>query len=143
LNSIRSEAVAVYATPSAIFAFVAHGFPVSISIQEGHERANSLDSAEDEAISDIRERLASYQRNGYDRGWKNVEVEKEIGSDFACPPTISFCPPSTKITSISREDGGWRLVIHNRWDQEVILDSKFALVSTRRLPDAPSPRQQP
>jgi hypothetical protein len=39
-----------------------------------------------------------------------------------------------RIVSIGRDGDNWRLVIRNRWDQEVILDSQFKFVSTRRLP---------
>jgi hypothetical protein len=49
--------------------------------------------------------------------------------------TSAWCPPTvTKFISISREGEDWRVVVRNRWDQEVILSPKFDVVSTRRLP---------
>ncbi len=46
----------------------------------------------------------------------------------------AVCTFSAKsIVSISHQDGNWRLVVRNRWDQEIILNSKFDLVGTQRL----------
>ncbi len=49
-------------------------------------------------------------------------------------PTCQF--QAKRIVSISRDGENWWLVVENRWEQEIILDSKFNLVSTKRLPAA-------
>jgi len=39
----------------------------------------------------------------------------------------------TKIASISKQGSNWRLVLRNRWDEEVILDQNCSLVSVKQL----------
>jgi hypothetical protein len=108
---------------------------------EAHKgQANSLDGAESAAIAEIERRLPEFEKSGYDTSISSrVPIFQEIGMDFACPPygepgSSQGCGFGVKsIPSVSRVGDNWRLVVRNRWDQEVILDSSFKFVSTRRL----------
>lgn len=82
-------------------------------------------------------------KSGYGISTKEVPVALAIGREFACAPfergrddrTSVMCGfMANSIVSVSREGENWRIVVRNRWDQEIILDSKFNLVSTQRLP---------
>jgi hypothetical protein len=137
LDELKSARMAVYAGPDAIVDFY---MPANLGFQEHHERADSLSAAERASLDQIEKGLPTYANNGFDTGFREVEVARAIGIEFACPPyeDPTFrqnCVFGTKsIASISREGDNWRIVLRNRWDQEVILDSKFNLASTRRLP---------
>ena len=92
-----------------------------------------------------RDFLAGSQQepSGYRTDSKEVSVARAIGREFACEfvdgvPRVNCGFAVKSIVSIRWEDGNWRLVVRNRWDQEIILDSKFNLVSTRRLVDPQS-----
>jgi hypothetical protein len=37
------------------------------------------------------------------------------------------------IASIGKQGSNWRLVLRSRWDEEVILDQNFNLVSVQQL----------
>ncbi len=109
------------------------------------ERADSLNAAERASIDAIRKGLAVFEKNGYHTDYHQVvEVSKAVPREFSCAPYGSpefkgMCPTQPQsINSISQQDGIWRLVLRARWDQEVILDSKFNLVSTRRLTPPPA-----
>jgi hypothetical protein len=39
----------------------------------------------------------------------------------------------TKVVSAARDGKNWKLVLRDQWDQEVVLDESYNLVSTRRL----------
>jgi hypothetical protein len=135
--SAMESGVGVYVGPDAIVDFYMTGL---LYAQEHRERANTLDSAIEAAVDGIRRHLPAYERNGYDNsdGGKGIGVGTAIGAGFRCPPFRANCPDVTKVTSVSRQGDTWRLVIQNQWDQEVILDAKFNLVSTRRLSEPPN-----
>ena len=104
-----------------------------------HEkRADNLDSAESASIEEIKRDLPALEGSGFHTDYNEINVGEAIAPGFACPspPVSAICDYTpTKVVSISEEDGNWRLVLRNRWDQEVILGPKFNFVSTRRLPD--------
>jgi hypothetical protein len=111
-------------------------------IHEHNEHAENLDAAERASIGDI-ERQALVN-NLYGSDMKDVPVYKAMGREFACSSERGQEDPrcmfeAKSIVSVSREGENWRIVVHNRWDQEIILDSKFNLVSTKRLPTAITP----
>lgn len=109
-------------------------------MQERREQARSLDAAERASIDEIQRRLPAFERNGYDPGLRQIPLGNAIGTAFDCAPLHSDCHTELrKFVSISREGENWRLVIRNRWEVEMILDSKFNLVSTRNLTQPPEP----
>ena len=134
LAVLESGKVAIYAGADGIVDF---GMSNSIYVQVHRERAEGLDAATNAAIAQIQRNLPTLQRNGYDTGFIQVAVFRVIGMDFACAPypqSDESCSFGIKsVVSISQVTDGWRLVVRNRWDQEIILDSQFKLVSTRRL----------
>jgi hypothetical protein len=128
----------IYAGSDELMTFAMLG---DLSITEHPERAANLDDAERASIGDI-ERLA-LANNLYRFVAKAVPLYPAVGREFACvpferaleDPTAVTCRFTAKsIVSVSHEGENWRLVVRNRWDQEIILDSKFNLVSTQRLP---------
>jgi hypothetical protein len=112
--------------------------PGELDIQRGTSRAASLDAASAEVIATIGRRVSAGNDRLSDEA-AEVPLYRAIGKPFACsdPGEQGFSPNCSfhaeKISSITREGDKWRLVIENRWAQEVILDSKFALVSTQRI----------
>ena len=52
---------------------------------------------------------------------------------MAVRQSVKILPHVAKLVTPRREGGNWRLVLRNYWDQEVILDSEFKLVSTQRV----------
>jgi len=123
---------ALYSTPSALLFF---GMTQSLYIEQYSERSDRLDSAESAVLTEIGRRLLA--GSGYDIPATDIPVFKQIGRAFACDPLDdrSDCWFTAKsIVSINQDGENWRLVVRNRWDQEIILNSKFELVSTRRLP---------
>jgi hypothetical protein len=134
LDALESGAEAAYAGQAALFDFY---IPGALYEREHSGRADSLESAERVSIAEIEKGLPILE-NGYNPGAKEIEVAVAVGREFACPPypdpTSQACVFGVRsIASIRQEGDNWRLVLRNRWDQEVILDSKFNLVSTRRL----------
>jgi hypothetical protein len=113
--------------------------PGQLSVQEWTRRETSLDAASAAAVRDIEQRVRALKSGRLEGTFVEVPLGQAMGKAFACAgfgepdfsPTCSF--HAEKISSVTREGDNWRLVIENRWAQEVILDSKFALVSTRRI----------
>ncbi len=140
LNGLKDGSIAVYAGPDAIVVF---NFSGDLWYQEHRASADSLGAAERASFTEMEQDLARLTDNGFDAGFREVEIARAIGPEFACPGpgdrdfTGRCSREANKIASIGREGDNWRLVLRNRWDQEVILDSKFNLVSTRRLPAPP------
>jgi hypothetical protein len=135
LNDLQNGTEGVYVGSTALVNFISLG--PNFEIQEHGRRADSLDAAERAAIDEIRKQLPKLT-DSYETGFKVVNVSRDVGSGFACepyPPRANCGFGVKRIVSVSREGDDWRLVIRNRWDQEIILDSQFKLVSTRRLPN--------
>jgi hypothetical protein len=112
-------------------------------VYAGHrETANSLDAAESAAIEDLQKDVGATKR-GFDRAGTKVVVF--LGPDpmdtlFDCAePMNANCPSIAKFVSVGREGENWRVLIRGTWDQELILDEKFLLVKSRRLPSPASP----
>lgn len=100
------------------------------------QRAASLDDAESAAIDELRRNLPVFERRGYDPGYREVNLAPSIGRTWACAEddlraNCSF--GAKRLVSISQVGENWRVVARNRWDEEITLDSKFALISCRRI----------
>jgi len=138
LNALRADRLAVYVTPDEMVEFNAG---TSLYIKTHRERADNLRAAERASISELDAGLADFEKRGFHTDSKEVQLSKAIGMEFACalsprePGFSSMCGWGARIVSIGREADKWGLVLRNRWDQEVILDKDFDLVSTRRLPE--------
>jgi hypothetical protein len=131
-EELNAGSAALYSTPGALLYF---GMTLSLYVEEHSERSDSLDSAESAVLTEIGRRLLA--GSGYGLPANDIPVYKEIGRAFACDP-VNDRPncwfTAKSIVSIGRDGENWRLVVRNRWDQEIILNLKFELVSTRRLP---------
>jgi hypothetical protein len=137
-TELESGRAAVYAGSAGLALFY---MPGNLYVQQHTQHADNLDAAEHESILEIERR--ALENNLYGSDMKEVTLYSAISRDFACAPfergredrTAVMCGFTVKsIVSVSRDSDNWRLVIRNRWDQEIILNSKFELVSTRRLP---------
>ena len=131
----------IYADRDGLFDFVSRGY---LWIQARTSRADSLEAAQSAAMREIEHRMASIER-GYVPSptgpsdpwpWDSIHVSLPVSSEFVCgSPARADCPSPRldTIMSIKKEGGNWRLILRNYWDQEVILDSEFKLISTQRL----------
>ena len=138
LSDLESGKWAIYVEEDKIVEFVVQA---DLDIQERGGRAASLDAAGAATLVEMERWVATKKDRIYNESIQ-VPLYRAIGGGFACPefgsneftPTCRF--HAEKISSVTREGDNWRLVIENRWAQEVALDSKFALVRTKRI--APS-----
>jgi len=133
LNDLQKGTEGVYVGSAALVNFISLG--ANFEIQEHMRRADSLDAAGHAAIDEIK-RQTPKLTDSYETGFKVVNISRDVGSDFACEPrqpTANCGFEVKRIVSINRDGDIWRLVVRNRWDQEIILDSQFKIVSTRRL----------
>ncbi len=124
---------AVYSGPDGISDFA---FGSTVGIFDSRESAGSLAAAQRSAIDEILRRLPALEKNGYDPGIKAVPLYRQIDNGFACDPLEprANCGFTGHFISVDRIGENWRLVVRNRWDQEIILDNGLNLISTRRLP---------
>lgn len=139
LNALNAGMLAVYVAPDDLVEFLMSG---ALYAKAHRERADNLWAAEGASITEIEHGLADFEKRGFHTDSKEIPLFSAIGMAFACPPPgepgglNSNCGWGAKrIVSVSREADNWRLVLRNRWDQEVILDRDFNFVSTRRLPE--------
>lgn len=133
LDAVESGGAAVYTAPVGLVLF---NWPGALFVYEYTKKADNLDAAERASIEEIQRGLPVFERRGFHMDYKQVPVP--FDTEFDCEPLSPICGPRIKkFVSISREGDNWRLVVRNRWDQEVILDSQFNLISTKRLPEQP------
>jgi hypothetical protein len=142
LDALKSGGETVYAQPTGLINFSLLSW---LFIEEHKNSANSLDAAERASIAEIERGLPVFEMSRYYTNPHQVSLEA-VGREFSCAPYGSpefngMCQDHlNKIVSISQQGNNWRLVLRNRWDEEVVLDSKFNLVSTRRLTQPPEPK---
>jgi hypothetical protein len=130
IGDIKASKEAIYTDSAGLVDFV---FPQALFVKLYTSMANSLDAAEGLGISEIQRGLASFE-GGYHWDYKAIDVRKAITQDFRCLPMHANCQDQLNtIVSIGKQGSNWRLVLRNRWDQEIILDSNFSLLSTQRL----------
>ena len=144
IMGMKAQGHAAYADPAAL---VDVGFPSGPFIKAWQGHANSVDAAVSASLNEIQQGLATFE-GGYHMEYKLVPVGgpvvgfdskvppgfKPIPSEFWCEPLQSWCGNERhKITSISKQGSNWRLVLRNNWDEEVILDQNFNLVSVQEL----------
>lgn len=142
IDAVNSHKEIVYADADGLFDFV---FKSDLWVKVYTLRADSLDAAELAAFSEIQPGLASFERGYQPRtspapppwpwDYKPVDLRNAITADFGCLPMRADCKDDLNtIVSVGKQGSNWRVVLRNRWDQEVILDSNFNFVSTQRLP---------
>jgi hypothetical protein len=140
LSAMESGAEAIFTYADGIVDFYA---PWQLFAELHTNRAGSLDAAAAQAISEIRQDLATFEKRGFHSDVKGVfgSGSQAIEPGFHCqePPISAICDgPRTQISAITHDDGLWRLVLKARWDEEVILDHTFQFVRARRLPQPSS-----
>jgi hypothetical protein len=130
IDGMKSNKEVFYADAAGLVDFV---FPARFFVKAYTLRADSLDAAESASINEIQQGLAKFE-GGYHRDYKEVDLTKAITTEFRCLPDQQICQDQfNTIVSIGKQGSNWRLVLRNRWDQEIILDSNFNPVSTQRL----------
>jgi hypothetical protein len=129
--ALNSRAEVIYAAPAGLLNF---SMPGNLFVQEHLDRADNLDAAERASIDDIERRALVNKLYEFDV--KEVPVGRAIPREFSCVyESGQGCMFMAKsIVSVSRQGENWRIVVRNRWDQEIILDSKFNLISTQPVP---------
>jgi hypothetical protein len=136
LDALEAGAEAAYAGPDALVDF---NMSSSLYEKEHRDKVDSMEAAERASIVEIERGLPGFEGAGYHTDAKALPILNAIDPDFFCAPLprSAICrSKGNHIVSISQEGDNWRFVFRNRWDQEMILDSKFNLVSTRRLTEA-------
>jgi hypothetical protein len=139
ISALLAGDFAIYSGADGIAEFDNLG---ALFVQEHTESADSLDAAQSASIDALKRGLPVLERNGYDQGLKQVVFLRPnaLDNEFYCPDRGDrnpYCKPNlAKFISIARVREGWRVVMRGSWDQEVILDPKFNVVSLRRLPEA-------
>lgn len=144
VSDIKSHKEIVYADAEGLFDFV---FRSDLWVKVFRLRASNLDDAAQLAVAKIQQGLASIESGYQPRtgpslpkwpwDYRPVDLEKAIPAGFNCSQMRADCKDDRiSIVSIAKQGGNWRLVLRNRWDQEIILDSDFKFVSTERLPEA-------
>ena len=135
LDSYAAGLDAMYISPAGMVEF---SFPGDLLSVTRTKRAEGLTLAEAGAIDEILGTLSSSAP--YSPGHQVVDVANQIGARWACPQAdeevyYSNCPFRPKeFVSINNVDNQWRIVVRNRWDQQIVLDSDFKFVSTNRVP---------
>jgi hypothetical protein len=129
IKALRSQMATVYADATGLYAFE---FPNTIWLRVATSRADSIEAAERAYIHEMEQGGPNYLGSG---NFRPLNLGKAITWDFHCAPLHEVCQDHlNSIASIGRQGSNWRLVLRNRWDQEIILGSNFDLISTQRLP---------
>ena len=136
LHDLEAEKLAVYVGSEESVEFHVGS---SLWVKAHRERAESLGAAERASIDGIEHGLGSYEDRGFSTDSKAIPLFRAIGMAFACvesprdPGFSALCGWGAKIVLVRKDGDKWLLVLRNRWDQEVVLDKDFNLISTRRL----------
>jgi hypothetical protein len=141
LDELERGREAVYVNEKAITDFYA---PSALYVQAHSEKAVSLGAAERLSIEQFGRLIPVIERGGSYVEDKEIKLWGILGIDFSCPPygDPQFSPTcgfgAKKISSITKEGEQWRVVLRNRWDQLLVLDAAFKIVSSQRLPEVPN-----
>lgn len=136
LKHVESGVDALYSAP---FGLVDFSMPGNLFVLKSTRQAERLDAAVDASIDEVQRNVGALQREGYDPGFEQVEVAPAIGRPWACASveSVNFDPTCEfhveRFISIEHSKNQWRLVVRNRWDQEVLLTDDFRLLSTRQV----------
>ena len=145
LKMINASQAMLFVDAAALVQF---DFGDGLAAKVWHGRANNLDAAVSASLDEIRQGLAAFEGRGFHRDLKFVPIfgplrgfeakipagYNPISREFSCEPYQSFCPSTdSKIVSVSKQGNHWRLVLHNRFDVEVIVDQNLDLVSAQPL----------
>lgn len=149
VKEYKSRSSGIYVTQGSLVEFSAG------HVAEYKATSSSLTNAEDASIDEIRRTFpaARYTRDlmiipyidapplvGFEKSpfrTKRLAGFTPVPSGFLCDPRSRLvqghCPYPTLVVSISKQGDNWRLVLRNRWDVELILDSNFNAVSSKQL----------
>jgi hypothetical protein len=145
LMAMKAQRDVPFADQTALVDF---GFASLPFVKAWQGQADSLDAAVSASLNEIQQGLAAFEGSGYHMDYKLVPVAgqvvgfdskvppgfKPIPSEFRCEPLQPVCQDyKNTIASISKQGSNWRVVLRNRWDEEVILDQNFNLVSVKQL----------
>jgi hypothetical protein len=158
LREFKAGGAGIYVDTDRLVEFVS-----SLNVEEHTGQSKGLDDAERASINEILTRLPSMSGYRGEVGFRphlvavplfeilkggvpmpgtrtmQLPTYKPIPYEFKCPPISQTCSGSITFVSIGKQGSNWRIVLRGRWDQEVILDSRFNPISTQQLTPAPSP----
>ena len=145
LKALKAQRAVAFTDAAGLIDF---GFGGAIFVKAWQGHSDSIDAAVTASINEIQQGLATFEGGGYHTDYKLVPIAgpiigfdskvppgfKPIPSEFHCAPLQAVCQDYLNtIASISKQGSNWRLVLRNRWDEEVILDQNFNLVSVKQL----------
>jgi hypothetical protein len=133
IQALKSHGGTVYSDATGLYVFE---FPNGFWLKIFTSQATSLDAAVEASVNDIRQ-----SPPGHFEGFRPLDLTKAITRDFSFAPTEVRQLTSNEIVSIGKQGSNWQLVLRNRWDEEIILDRNFNLLSARQLtqPEQNSP----
>lgn len=135
-TSLKNRHSMIYAGAAGIFEILPGE---RLHVRAYKDRADNLAAAVGAAIGEIQHGLPKLApgvpaTSGWP--WEYEAIELALDTEFTCLAMTSYCPDRvpTTITSFGTEaNNNLRIVMHNRFDVEVIVDQSLNLVSTRRL----------
>jgi hypothetical protein len=109
--------------------------------------AETIDEAQQKAVDELRRHAATIEKGGAGYGLGGTDVPLPRGRvplEFWMSPLDGNAPllGRTKVVSAARDGKNWKLVLRDQWDEEVVLDESYNLVSTRRLDSSASPKDK-
>ena len=124
---------AVYETEDSMIVFEVVSAQLNVKEHRGL-LARDLDEAQQKAMEEIGAQT-NFEKQGYfGPPGKTTKLPPQIPLKFYEAELVPyFRDYRVQVLSARRAGNGWRLVLRCEWDQEVILDENFAIVSTRRL----------
>jgi hypothetical protein len=148
-EAYKSQFSGIYVTADSLVEFAASG------VIEHKAKSSSLGNAENASIDEIQRTFPQgrYVKDlkivpfldapplvGFEKSplWtKRLPGFTPVSTEFLCDARSRVvqgrCPYPTLVVSISKLGDNWRLVLRNRWDVELILDSNFNAVSSKQL----------
>lgn len=102
-----------------------------LRIDESSRRAENLYDAEAKALREVTGQLENIERG---RGAKEYkELFLQLTHDFLSPKNSATWGP-LKLLGVSRQDGRWQVIIEGQWKVKAILNDKYELIDTERIP---------
>jgi hypothetical protein len=141
LDLTNSQREVLYADSAGLFAFL---FSAELWVKVYTLQADSLDAAKSASIAQLQQGLAALEAGYQPRtgpsmpawpwDYKPINLGKALPAEFSCSSLRANCQGSLNtIASVGKQGNNWRLVLRNRWEEEVILDQNFNLISEKQL----------
>ena len=89
-------------------------------------------NAEDKAIAAVAQAMIDHPGDGLVRGVKTVSLFRIIPNEFFAEP-MSAIITQAKMLTVAHEPGKWRLILKDQWEEEVVLDDSYNLLTATKI----------